>query len=236
MVRPVKPSPTKEAQDDHHRPGSHEPRHRRDASCSARPPPTRTASASSSRRSSSRTAPSPPRTCTRRRRSASRSSAATLEFRVGTRDDRREARRPRPRPGRDGPPASGTSATRPRTSSARCRPALGFEQLIETMFSLAADGKVNRKGMPNPLRLAVIATAPLRRRAAPLPARLDAAAGARHGRADRPAARVPGHLRARRPGGTHGARRLMRRRVQRSLARLLCRFARPSSARQAITT
>jgi quercetin dioxygenase-like cupin family protein len=36
-------------------------------------------------------------------------------------------------------------------------PALDFEQLIETMFSLAADGKVNRKGMPNPLRLAVIA-------------------------------------------------------------------------------
>ena len=36
-------------------------------------------------------------------------------------------------------------------------PALEFEQLIETMFSLAADGKVNRKGMPNPLRLAVIA-------------------------------------------------------------------------------
>ncbi len=36
-------------------------------------------------------------------------------------------------------------------------PALGFEQLIETMFALAADGKVNRKGMPNPLRLAVIA-------------------------------------------------------------------------------
>jgi quercetin dioxygenase-like cupin family protein len=36
-------------------------------------------------------------------------------------------------------------------------PALGFEQLIETMFSLAADGKVNKKGMPNPLRLAVVA-------------------------------------------------------------------------------
>jgi quercetin dioxygenase-like cupin family protein len=36
-------------------------------------------------------------------------------------------------------------------------PALEFEQLIETMFSLAADGRVNRKGMPNPLRLAVIA-------------------------------------------------------------------------------
>jgi mannose-6-phosphate isomerase-like protein (cupin superfamily) len=43
----------------------------------------------------------------------------------------------------------------------RCevRPALGFESLIETMFALAADGKTNRKGMPNPLRLAVIARA-----------------------------------------------------------------------------
>jgi quercetin dioxygenase-like cupin family protein len=39
------------------------------------------------------------------------------------------------------------------------RPALRFEQLIETMFTLAQDGKVNRKGMPNPLRLAVIAKA-----------------------------------------------------------------------------
>ncbi len=36
-------------------------------------------------------------------------------------------------------------------------PALGFEQLIETMFTLAADGKVNAKGLPNLLRLAVIA-------------------------------------------------------------------------------
>jgi len=34
------------------------------------------------------------------------------------------------------------------------RPAQQFEQLIETMFSLAADGKTNRKGMPNLLRLA----------------------------------------------------------------------------------
>ena len=43
----------------------------------------------------------------------------------------------------------------------RCevRPALRFEQLIETMFGLATDGKTNRKGMPNPLRLAVIARA-----------------------------------------------------------------------------
>ena len=38
-------------------------------------------------------------------------------------------------------------------------PAFEFEQLIETMFSLAQAGKTNRKGMPNPLRLAVIAKA-----------------------------------------------------------------------------
>jgi mannose-6-phosphate isomerase-like protein (cupin superfamily) len=39
------------------------------------------------------------------------------------------------------------------------RPALRFEQLLETMFALAADGKTNRKGIPNLLRLAVIARA-----------------------------------------------------------------------------
>jgi mannose-6-phosphate isomerase-like protein (cupin superfamily) len=43
----------------------------------------------------------------------------------------------------------------------RCevRPALQFERLLETMFALAADGKTNKKGMPNLLRLAVIARA-----------------------------------------------------------------------------
>jgi quercetin dioxygenase-like cupin family protein len=39
----------------------------------------------------------------------------------------------------------------------KVEPALQFERLIETMFSLAADGKTNRRGLPNPLRLAVIA-------------------------------------------------------------------------------
>lgn len=39
------------------------------------------------------------------------------------------------------------------------RPALAFESLIETMFTLAAEGRTNRRGMPNPLRLAVIARA-----------------------------------------------------------------------------
>jgi mannose-6-phosphate isomerase-like protein (cupin superfamily) len=36
-------------------------------------------------------------------------------------------------------------------------PALHFERFIETMFALAADGKLNKRGMPNPLRLAAIA-------------------------------------------------------------------------------
>jgi quercetin dioxygenase-like cupin family protein len=39
------------------------------------------------------------------------------------------------------------------------RPALQFESLIETMFTLATEGKTNRKGLPSPLRLAVIAKA-----------------------------------------------------------------------------
>jgi quercetin dioxygenase-like cupin family protein len=47
----------------------------------------------------------------------------------------------------------------PVTFVCEIRPALQFESLLETMFALAADGKTNRKGMPNPLRLAVIAKA-----------------------------------------------------------------------------
>jgi hypothetical protein len=38
-------------------------------------------------------------------------------------------------------------------------PSLRFESLIETMFTLAAEGKTSGRGMPNPLRLAVIARA-----------------------------------------------------------------------------
>ena len=36
------------------------------------------------------------------------------------------------------------------------RPALSFETFLQTMFGLASEGKTNRKGMPNPFRLAVI--------------------------------------------------------------------------------
>jgi quercetin dioxygenase-like cupin family protein len=39
------------------------------------------------------------------------------------------------------------------------RPALGFESLIETMFTLAAAGKTDERGLPGPLQLAVIADA-----------------------------------------------------------------------------
>jgi mannose-6-phosphate isomerase-like protein (cupin superfamily) len=37
------------------------------------------------------------------------------------------------------------------------RPALRFESLIETMFTLAAEGKTDERGLPGPLQLAVIA-------------------------------------------------------------------------------
>jgi mannose-6-phosphate isomerase-like protein (cupin superfamily) len=47
----------------------------------------------------------------------------------------------------------------PVTFVCEIRPALQFESLLETMFALAAAGKTNRKGMPNLLRLAVIANA-----------------------------------------------------------------------------
>jgi mannose-6-phosphate isomerase-like protein (cupin superfamily) len=36
------------------------------------------------------------------------------------------------------------------------RPALSFETFLETMYGLASDGKTNKKGLPNPFRLAVI--------------------------------------------------------------------------------
>jgi quercetin dioxygenase-like cupin family protein len=66
------------------------------------------------------------------------------------------------------------------------RPALQFESLIATMFGLATDGKTNRKGMPNPLRLAVIADAHFDTVRLPFPPaivqRLALAAGAPLGR------------------------------------------------------
>jgi quercetin dioxygenase-like cupin family protein len=48
------------------------------------------------------------------------------------------------------------------------RPAFDMETVFETMFGLAADGKVNAKGMPNPLQMMVLARA-YRREVTPPP-------------------------------------------------------------------
>ena len=65
-------------------------------------------------------------------------------------------------------------------------PALDFERFIETMFGLAADGKLSKRGLPSPVRLAVIANAHFADSRAPyLPAWLQKAglaAGAALGR------------------------------------------------------
>ena len=127
--------------------------------------------------------------------------AGELEFRLGkqtivAKPGDRVLVPPGPRTG------SRTSATRPRTSCARS-PALGFEQLIETMFSLAADGKVNKKGMPNPLRLAVIARHHFGDVRLPFPPAWLQRLGLAFGAPARPAARLPADLRA---GGPEGAR------------------------------
>jgi hypothetical protein len=67
------------------------------------------------------------------------------------------------------------------------RPVVAFEQLLERMFALAEDSKTNRKGMPNPLRLAMIAKAYLDVVRLPSPPvalqRLGLVAGAALGRA-----------------------------------------------------
>ena len=78
------------------------------------------------------------------------------------------------------------------------RPALQFESLLETMFALAADGKTNRKGMPNPLRLAVIANAHFDTVQLPFPPAIVQRIGLALGSPARPAARLHADLRARR--------------------------------------
>ncbi len=76
------------------------------------------------------------------------------------------------------------------------RPALQFEQLIETMFSLARAGKTNRKGMPNPLRLAVIAQAHFDTVRLPFPPVWMQRVGPRARGAARTAVRLRGDVRA----------------------------------------
>ena len=94
------------------------------------------------------------------------------------------------------------------------RPALQFEALLETMFALAADGKTNRKGMPNPLRLAVIANAHFDTVRLPVPAGHRAADRPRPRQPARARPRLPARLRPRRACGRCGRGvDLMRRRL-----------------------
>ena len=79
------------------------------------------------------------------------------------------------------------------------RPALQFESLLETMFALAEDGKTNRRGMPNPLRLAVIANGHLDTVRLPFPPalvqRIALALGAPGRAARRLSPQLPAHRR-----------------------------------------
>jgi hypothetical protein len=79
----------------------------------------------------------------------------------------------------------------PVTFVCEIRPALQFESLLETMFALAAAGKTNRKGMPNLLRLAVIAEAHFDTVRLAVPAGLAAEGRARARRAARAAGWIP---------------------------------------------
>jgi quercetin dioxygenase-like cupin family protein len=51
------------------------------------------------------------------------------------------------------------------------RPALDTETFFETFFGLAADGKVGKKGLPNPLQMAVLARAYRQEMGLPPPAK-----------------------------------------------------------------
>jgi quercetin dioxygenase-like cupin family protein len=65
------------------------------------------------------------------------------------------------------------------------RPALQFESLIETMFTLAAEGRTNRRGMPKSASPRGDREGPLRHGAPPLPARMGAEDRSRARRAAR---------------------------------------------------
>jgi quercetin dioxygenase-like cupin family protein len=62
-------------------------------------------------------------------------------------------------------PSQGEAAT-----LVQFRPALTTETFFETYFGLAADGKVNSKGLPNPLQMMVLARSYQREMALPPPA------------------------------------------------------------------
>jgi hypothetical protein len=73
---------------------------------------------------------------------------------------------------------------------------LQFQSLIETMFTLAAEGKTNRKGPPQPIPARRHRRRPLRHRPAPMPARPPATSRTRDRRTARPSPRIPSPHRA----------------------------------------
>ncbi len=89
---------------------------------------------------------------------------------------------------------AGETTARFRTS---VTPALGFEQLIETMFALAADGKTNRKAHAEPAPARGDRERAFRRRPPAVPAGLDAEGRSRPRSPARTAPRLQADVRAR---------------------------------------
>lgn len=90
----------------------------------------------------------------------------TVRFRVGDEDRVLEAPAELELP--PGTP-HGFEADGPLRAVVRYEPAGRFEDMLETVYALAAEGKTNAKGMPNALRAAVIARAHLDDYALPFP-------------------------------------------------------------------
>ena len=127
-------------------------------------------------------------------RSASRSLEGEVAFKL-------EARRPLARAGRPVQPSPAGMSHRFWNAGAEeahfvceIRPALQFEQLIETMFALAARRQDEPEGNAQPVRLAVIARHHFQDVRLPFPPALDAAGRAGAGGAARPALRLPANV------------------------------------------
>ena len=227
MVRHVKSSPNEGEQRDHHRPDPQEQRHRRDPRV---PHDLRRHERRARRRGGLRRAGrrSRRRPCAPGAGGALQILAGELQFRVGKNTI---VAKPGDRVLVPAGTAHKFENIGNETAHFVCEvsPALGFEQLIETMFSLAEDGKANKKGMPNPLRLAVVARHHFGEcgcRSRPRGSSVSASPSARPSAASsgtrRPTSRPP---RRRRPRSASSAPpRLL-------LARLLGRLARPSGVR-----
>ncbi len=73
-------------------------------------------------------------------------------------------------------------------------PSLGFEQFLQTICALGADGKLGKRGMPGPAPARGDRERDLRRRACPLRSGMDAEGGPLRRRRDRPTRRLRADL------------------------------------------